>query len=436
MEGNQDGDGPAEGEGVANVDNVSNPATIRTVLQAARENRPDVLKRLIKKGKPIYLRDDFGGRTALHYAASFGHTECVRILLKEPSCEIDGKAFDGKTPLMEACDNLPSEGCKQCIKVLCQYKANTKMTDGWETALHKAIDREPDLEVVKWLVRTWKDSIQDLIDIPWATVRKSLKKRARISNPISLMTCDAKVDTMMVLFLSDGSNDGPWCDDSKRAEIDACVAEVAKYFAKLGFVENALRAVLAGNIQKRELLESVVECFLEKGAALETDNILDRRAAPPFRPAALSLFAQKSIIFLEELPTSFEPDDYHTHLYNAFTVLIIQGWVSGIVPLKAVKELHDTLKLEPYWGVGESFTPNFEPLESLYAMTETPPMLCQLARTKIRTQVKNCNKFCRENLQKLPLPEALKDFIQLTDLGDGSEVEKIMKRVKDILDMP
>ena len=165
---------------------------------------------------------------------------------------------------------------------------------------------------------------------------------------------------------------------------------------------------------------------MEKGAVLETNEILDDIQ---FRPAALSLFAQKSIIFLEGLPTSFEADDCHTHLYNAFTVLIIQGWVSGIVPLNAVRELHDTLKLEPYWGVGESFPPNFEPLESLYAMTETPPMLCQLARTKIRTQVKKCNKFCRENIQKLPLPEALKDFVQLTDLGDGSEAEKIMKRV-------
>ena len=180
-------------------------------------------------------------------------------------------------------------------------------------------------------------------------------------------------------------------------------------------------------MQKPELLEAVVARFMEKGAVLETNEILDDIQ---FRPAALSLFAQKTIIFLERLPTSFEQDDKHCPydcLYNTFIVLIIQGWVSGIVPLKAVKELHDTLKLVPYLGVGESFPPNFEPLESLYAMTETPPMLCQLARTKIRTQVKKCNKFCRENIQKLP--EALKDFVQLTDLGDGSEAEKIMKRV-------
>ena len=131
---------------------------------------------------------------------------------------------------MEACDNLPSEGCKQCIKVLFQYKANTKVTDnqGWETALHIVIKRKPDLAVVKWLVCSWNDSV---LDIPWAT----LQKRSQISNPISSMTRDAKVDTMMSLFLSDSYIGVD--DDAKRKEIDASVAEVAKYFAKLGFVE-------------------------------------------------------------------------------------------------------------------------------------------------------------------------------------------------------
>ena len=372
------------------------------------------------------------GRTALHYAAMFGHTECVRLLVNactyrnEKFCQIDAQAHDGMTPLMDACDSLPSEECKQCIKILCEHKANTKVTEiqGYETALHIAIKRMPDLAVVKWLVRSWKDSVLDLIDMPWATV----KKRSRNSNPISLMTRDSKSDPMICLFLSESYI---WTDDeTKRTEINAGVVEVAKYFAKLGFVENALRSVLAGNIQKPELLKEVVERFLEKGSVLETNEILENMQ---FRPAALSLYAQKSIIFLEGLPTSFEPDDYHTHLYNAFLVLIIQGWVSGTVPLKAVKKLHDTLKLEPYWGVGESLPPNFEPLETLYTMTETPPMLRQLARTKIRTQMAKCNKFCRENLRKLPLPEVLKEYVQLTDLGDGSEAEKIMKRVKGIL---
>ena len=151
-----------------------------------------------------------------------------------------------------------------------------------------------------------------------------------------------------------------------------------------------------------------------------------------FRPAALSILAKKSIIFLEGLPTSFDPKDcpgpgFHSHLFNAYTVLILQGWASGIVPLKAVKELDDTLKLEPYWGVGEDLPPSFGPLKTLYDMTENPPMLQQLARTTIRTQVAKCNRFRRENLRKLPLPNPLKEYVQLTDLGDGKEIEEILR---------
>ena len=96
------------------------------------------------------------------------------------------------------------------------------MTDnqGWETALHIVIKRKSYLAVVKWLVCSWNDSV---LDIPWAT----LQKRSQISNPISSMTRDAKVDTMMSLFLSDSYIGVD--DDAKRKEIDASVAEVAKY---------------------------------------------------------------------------------------------------------------------------------------------------------------------------------------------------------------
>ena len=55
---------------------ASDPDNVTTVLQAAKENRPDVLKNLIDEGKSI---DEKGhcDQTALHYAAIKGHTECV-----------------------------------------------------------------------------------------------------------------------------------------------------------------------------------------------------------------------------------------------------------------------------------------------------------------------------------------------------------------------
>ena len=65
------------------------------------------MKRLIEEGKAVRGNDNHGW-TALHHAAYLGHTECLRILVNEETCEIDDRAFDGSTPLIVACANLPS----------------------------------------------------------------------------------------------------------------------------------------------------------------------------------------------------------------------------------------------------------------------------------------------------------------------------------------
>ena len=144
MEENHDNDGRmvVVEQGAANSFSVlyTGPRS-NAVSWAAKENRPDVLMRLIEGGQSIRGSDGWGW-TALHHAAFLGHTECVRVLLNEDTCEIDGKAFDGTTPLMAACANIPAS--KPCIKVLCQYKADPKVThDRGVTALHIAIDRRP-----------------------------------------------------------------------------------------------------------------------------------------------------------------------------------------------------------------------------------------------------------------------------------------------------
>ena len=105
----------------ANEQEMEEIQDIRTVSRAARENRPDVMRLLIKSGKPVRANDNYGW-TALHHAAFLGHVECSRILLGEETCEIDDRAFDGSTPLMVACANLPTS--KSGIKVLCEYKAD------------------------------------------------------------------------------------------------------------------------------------------------------------------------------------------------------------------------------------------------------------------------------------------------------------------------
>ena len=83
MEGNPQAEGPIEG--AANISD----SDISPILEAAMENRLDVLKKLIEEGKSIHDKY-FDGKTALHFAASYGHTEFVRLLL------IEGKSINDK----------------------------------------------------------------------------------------------------------------------------------------------------------------------------------------------------------------------------------------------------------------------------------------------------------------------------------------------------
>ena len=82
------------------------------------------------------------------------------MLLKAESCKIDDQDdFNGLTPLMMAVQGLQCEmpGCKACIEILCDNSANAMLTTrSGETALHFALQGEPDTEVVKLLMKKMK----------------------------------------------------------------------------------------------------------------------------------------------------------------------------------------------------------------------------------------------------------------------------------------
>ena len=437
MEGNQDNDRPAavEEQEVANLFNVSPDIAVPL---AARENRPGVLKQLIQEGKPVHVKDTHGW-TALHHAAFLGHTECVSVLLNEETCKIDDQASEGLTPLTAACANLPTS--KECVKVLCEHKANPNLlttnmgimfAPRQKTALHIALEIKPDLEVIKWLVRAVAHMEKQHVPLWGDDLVASL-------TPTEALAVDLDNDLMMCLFKGElvtgwaihpAYNSVTNTFEHLKPEVSE-VAEIAMYLAKNGAVRNALAAVLLffteGYILMPQSLDEIVECFLEHGAVLNAKAILDQDYYV-FRPSVFFHFARKSIMFIERVPTSPQIDMNVVQLFNTLMVLIIKGKVSGTLPFTAVKEIHDNLK----YDLGEHMPKKFRPLETLYAMTNKPPSLSQLARTKIRTQVAECGKFCRENIKKLPLPEILKDFVQLANLEYGSDLEEIMKVAKDL----
>ena len=413
MEANQDNDGPpaaAEGQ-----DNVSPPASLELKMyRACRENRLDLLQRLINDTRAgitsescdvyeddeiehdeayysEFEREQIPGWTCLHIAAFHGNTECVKIILNEGVGKIDAKANDGSTPLMVSCANLPDT--VECIKLMCEYDQDLNHTNEREfTALEIAIAWKPVLEVIQLLVGKGADT------------RKSEGWSQELMMLLFMKYRQIELDCPLYV------DPGRQVLTGRQAEI----AEIAMYLANQGCVKGALRGLLKCSkwvIQSPHLLEQVLECFLENGAVLNDLQI--ERDELQYSPLALSLFAKKSIIYLEGIKPSFGDHCFWKGI-NTIIILLLQGLTCGIIPHAYVTQ------------AAKNRCQNFRPLplETLDAMTRSVPSLQQLARTKIRRQMADCGKFSRENLQKLELTRPMIDFVQLEDL-DGSKVTEI-----------
>ena len=105
---------------------------------------------------------------------------------------------------------------------------------------------------------------------------------------------------------------------------------------------------------------------------------------------------------------------------------VVLAMAAGVLSPASVKEIKDILQKER-----ARLPAKFDQLEALYAMTQNPPMLSQLARNKIRAQMKECGKLSDENIKKLELPRACIDSVLLE--GIGQEVmEKIMEGADEL----
>ena len=313
MEGDPHTEGPIEG--VANISD----SDISPVLEAALENRLDVLKKLIEEGKSLHDKY-IDGKTALHLAAMEGHTECVRMLL------IEGKSINDKdNSALTALHLAAMRGHTECVRLLSnEMSIHDKDDDGW-TPLHFAATKGH-TECVRLLSNEM--SIHDKDDdgctpLHFAAIRGHTECLRVLLNEKS---CDVNVP----------SNHG------------------------LTPLMSALNAFLGMEMRNKEC----IKILLEHGASTKFN---DR-----FGETAL-----------------------HKALYDEQLDLEVVKW--------------------------------------LFQGTENPPTLRQLARTKIRIQMSNCDKFSTGNIRTLPLPGTLMEYVRLTDLEDGSEEQKLMKRVTEIL---
>jgi len=443
--GGQDGNGPSapveQGQEVVNTPNAD------SILQAVLGNRPDVLKQLIETGHKYFLDmsdnvlnvQDHHGWTPLHHAAYLGYAECVAILLScKTQVHMDPKDSTGSTPLMAACANLPIS--KECVKVLCEHKADANAINEFRmSAMVIVLLRKPDLKVVEWLVGSGAELVN--------------KDTSQPDGPIAL---PVGFNALNALFVGNGAkgvqhpaydfdDDDDEFEPLKTDETE--VAEVAIYLAKQFRADSSLSRLMFwnGRIQKRHVLEQVIDCFLEAGGEAGEDQFSPEdfewwAISSDCSCSVMTVFAQKSLIYLEGAITSLVVDEVTFHDYykdismvcisNLIKALILLGMTAGYLPLIDVKRMHKILQYE----IGEDLPPNFRPLEVMYTMTKSPPKLSQLARTKIRKHLAECGKFSRENIMSLDLPHTLKEFMQLADLGDGSKVTKIMDGTLDIFD--
>ena len=87
-------------------------------MMAALKGELDLAKRLIAKGADV----NKPGWTPLHYAATSGHLDMIRLLLEEHAF-IDAQSPNGTTPLMMAA----SYGSPEAVKLLVEEGADIAM---------------------------------------------------------------------------------------------------------------------------------------------------------------------------------------------------------------------------------------------------------------------------------------------------------------------
>ncbi len=102
------------------------------LLSAAHGNRPDAITTLLAHGASVNATDD-RGRTALHYAASRAHVECVRLLL-ERGASVHAQDRNGRTPI--AVLIMCSASKKSSMTCEC---ANTLLSNGAQLPPHHVV---------------------------------------------------------------------------------------------------------------------------------------------------------------------------------------------------------------------------------------------------------------------------------------------------------
>ena len=132
-----------------------------TMLDAAKEGRLEKVQRLVRGGTVDARAGDerdAWNRSALLLAASYGHLEMVRWLVREGGSSVEEKSNKGSTALLCAALN----GHFAVMRWLVREGGSSveeKSNDGWTALLFAALNGH--LEMVRWLVREGGSSVEE-----------------------------------------------------------------------------------------------------------------------------------------------------------------------------------------------------------------------------------------------------------------------------------
>ena len=129
--------------------NAQNNAGETPLMLAAINNRLELARVLIERGADV----NKPGWTALHYAATRGHRDMMRLLL-DNDAYIDSEAPNGSTPLMMAAYSAPP----LAVKLLLEEGADpTLLNSAHASALDLALsqDRQQSAFYIRAFIESW-----------------------------------------------------------------------------------------------------------------------------------------------------------------------------------------------------------------------------------------------------------------------------------------
>eukprot|EP00092_Neocalanus_flemingeri_P023913 GFUD01025940.1.p1 GENE.GFUD01025940.1~~GFUD01025940.1.p1 ORF type:complete len:626 (-),score=184.20 GFUD01025940.1:37-1914(-) len=130
------------------------PETVSTASAAARAGDLVALASLVQgveEGERGWEAVDNRGWGPLHHAAYTGQQECVQLLGQVECTDLDRCTWEGETPLLLACKNLPQS--KEAVHALLKLNASVNLHTNEQCSPLQYAAVKADLDVVRWLVR-------------------------------------------------------------------------------------------------------------------------------------------------------------------------------------------------------------------------------------------------------------------------------------------